>query len=401
MSQRTMEPPGHPQVTRTSPATGRRTRARGGWAPVPTGTVDGLSREQHAMERRKRRVYAVTLLAAALALGTSWLTREPGDVVLTYVYPLTGLLLVALTVAMLQRRLTLRTFEAIAYGMMAVLILGRLAWHLHLAGPIEEHLLVLVGGHYWAVGVLLVAGFVLLDRRRGLIGGVVVITTSVVLVVTGAGADLLGADGTRVELLYLARVHAFLVLLLALSMAVATVREQLHRSLARAEAFEELAATDQLTGLANRRAALEVLGRELRAQRRYGRPVTVVLADIDHFKRINDAHGHSVGDRVLCEVAAELRRHARDADVVARWGGEEFLIVAVEVDEDGAATLAERCRQAIGALQPAGLPVSATFGVAEVRDGEDLDALLQRADHHLYQGKRAGRDRVVREPGPA
>lgn len=369
---------------------------------VPTPPASGpIAREQQALERRKRRVYVVGFLGAALALGLSWLTREPGDVLLTNGYPVVTALLLLLVVVLLRRWATLRTIERSIYGLMAALIMARLAWHLHLAGPIEEHLLVLAGGHYWAVGTLLVAGFVLLDRRFGLIAGVTIITTSLLLVATGAGSALMAADGDRLELLYLARVHGFLVVLLVLTMAVATMREQLDRSLARSEAFEELASTDQLTGLANRRAAIEVLDRELEAHRRYARPVAVVLADIDDFKQVNDTHGHSVGDRVLVEVAGELRRHSRDADVVARWGGEEFLLVAPEVDHQGALELAQRCRAAIAQLHPAGLEITATFGVAELRDDEDLGALLQRADNHLYQGKRTGRDRVIGEPDRA
>ena len=399
------------RVDTPRPATPAGTGVRRAAGPSPGGDVGTaappaphtapVAREQQALEQRKRKVYVVGFLAAAATLGLSWLTREPGDVTLAYGYPVATALLLVLVLALLRRWAPLQAVERAIYVLMGSLILGRLAWHLHLAGPIEEHLLVLTGGHYWAVGVLLVAGFVLLDRRWGLITGVAIIVTSLLLVATGAGPALRTAQDARLELLYLARVHGFLVVLLVLTLAVATMREQLDRSLARAEAFEELASTDQLTGLANRRAAVEVLDRELQAQRRYGRPVAVVLADIDHFKRVNDTHGHSVGDQVLFEVARELRRRARDADVVARWGGEEFLIVAPEVDQDGALVLAERCRSAIAQLRPAGLETSATFGVAELRDGEDLDALLQRADHHLYQGKRGGRDRVVGEAGPA
>lgn len=401
MPQRTRVPAGRRAATGPSVVPPGDGGSTGAATPTRPDDGSGTSREQRALAQRKRRVYTVATLAAALALGLSWLTREPGDVLLAYGYPSALLLLLALTLGLLLRRVSIHVFERTIYAAMAALILGRLAWHLHLAGPIDEHLLVLAGGHYWAVGVLLVAGFVLLDRRVGLLTGVAVIVLSLLLVATGAGPQLVGPEGARLELLYLARVHGFLVVLLALTTAVATMREQLDRSLARAEAFEELASTDQLTGLANRRAALEVLDRELQAARRYGRPLAIVLADIDHFKRVNDVHGHGVGDQVLVEVASELRRHARDADVVARWGGEEFLIVAPEVGQTGASTLAERCRTAIAALRPAGLHASATFGVAELRAGEDLDALLQRADHHLYQGKRAGRDRVVGEPGPA
>lgn len=389
--------------SRVSEAGGTAARARGsgGAVPAPAAMTTPAVREERALERRKRKVYVVAFLGAAVALTLSWVARGPDDVLLTYGYPAVTVGLLVLIIALLRRWADLQTIERAIYVVMAALILGRLAWHLHLAGPIDEHLLVLVGGHYWAVGILLVAGFVLLDRRWGLITGVATIATSVVLVATGAGPALLDPEGARLELIYLTRVHGFLVVLLVLTLAVATMREQLDRSLARAEAFEELASTDQLTGLANRRAAMETLHRELQAQHRYGRPVAVVLADIDHFKRVNDTHGHRVGDHVLTAVATELRRHARNADVVARWGGEEFLIIASEVDQAGALVLAERCRAAVAALRPAGLEITTTFGVAELRRGEDLDALLQRADHHLYEGKRAGRDRVVGEPEPA
>jgi diguanylate cyclase (GGDEF)-like protein len=125
----------------------------------------------------------------------------------------------------------------------------------------------------------------------------------------------------------------------------------------------------------------------------------VALLDVDHFKRFNDLHGHEVGDRVLVGVAGALEAGARAVDEVARWGGEEFLVLLPDCGESGAADLAERLAEKVRALRIEGaegpLSVTATFGVAARGGGEGADALLRRADAALYRGKQAGRDRVV------
>ena len=349
---------------------------------------------------RKRRVYTVASLAGLLVTVISWLAREPGDVMLAVLYPVLALVLLLFAVAIHRDWLSMRLLEWLVLGLVGTIILGRLAWHVYLGGPIDERLLVLTGAHYWSVGALIVGGFVLLDRRQGLRLGIGVLLVSLVLVATGAGPELIGPDGSTQALLYLVRVHAFLVLLLVLASAIATLREQLSRALARSEALEELATTDPLTGLANRRAATEVLEHQALAAERYDRPLSVVAIDVDRFKSINDAHGHQAGDEVLRTIADVLRRHARDADLVARWGGEEFLIVAPHTTRADARVLAERCRGAIADARPGGFDITATFGVAQLHAGEDVDNLLARADLLLYDAKRHGRDQVLSEqPG--
>jgi diguanylate cyclase (GGDEF)-like protein len=174
-------------------------------------------------------------------------------------------------------------------------------------------------------------------------------------------------------------------------------------ALARALALHEvsqLATTDGLTGIANRRQ-LELLGDRLfREAARYQRSLSVIVLDIDHFKRVNDGHGHAAGDEVLRGVAGTLRDLARGADVVGRHGGEEFLVILPNTDGPGAALFAERVRARIAATDfttPAGpLRVTASLGVAAFPlDAKALADLIGKADEALYAAKANGRNRVV------
>jgi diguanylate cyclase (GGDEF)-like protein/PAS domain S-box-containing protein len=154
------------------------------------------------------------------------------------------------------------------------------------------------------------------------------------------------------------------------------------------------AATDALTSLANRRAAAEALATEIERARRYGRPLAVVLFDIDHFKRINDDFGHEAGDKVLKVFADVLKATARGSDIVARWGGEEFLAILHEADIDAGFAFAERVRSALTASNIAH-HVTVSGGVASLREAETPEGLVRRADEALYEAKRTGRDRIV------
>ncbi len=164
------------------------------------------------------------------------------------------------------------------------------------------------------------------------------------------------------------------------------------------EELRRRATTDALTGLANRGAFEEALVREVARARRAGTPLAVVVLDVDHFKRVNDAHGHPAGDGVLREIAARLAAASRAGDLAARVGGEEFAVALPGADLAAGAEAAERIRRRIAA-EPvavaggAALAVTASLGVAALRDGEDAPALLARADARLYDAKRAGRNR--------
>jgi diguanylate cyclase (GGDEF)-like protein len=162
---------------------------------------------------------------------------------------------------------------------------------------------------------------------------------------------------------------------------------------------ERQALVDGLTGLANRRAAADALHAEAARAERLETPLSVVLADLDGFKDVNDEHGHAVGDAVLRVFAEVLRATLRESDVAGRWGGEEFLLLLPGADEEGAAQLAERVRVALAARSIPGvadLRVTASFGVAEYAGETNTEQLVAAADGALYTAKRAGKNRVER-----
>lgn len=161
--------------------------------------------------------------------------------------------------------------------------------------------------------------------------------------------------------------------------------------------LRKLMLTDDLTGLPNRRHFHDRAAMELERARRYGHPLCLVSADIDHFKAVNDRHGHDVGDRVLEQFAKVLSAGIRTTDFAARTGGEEFSLLLPETPAETAQVLLDRARQALAQIrvEPLETPISASFGVAELRADDDLDTLLKRADQALYQSKRSGRDQVT------
>lgn len=164
--------------------------------------------------------------------------------------------------------------------------------------------------------------------------------------------------------------------------------------------IERMASTDALTGLANRRAFSEALDRELAVAVRRGEPCGLIVLDVDHFKLVNDRHGHQTGDEVLEEVAWALGRAGRETDIVARYGGEEFAVILPACKAPEAMAVAERLRAAVAGA-PCPVPVTISAGVAVFPvDGADASALVRSADTALYKAKRQGRDRTVRYRRP-
>ena len=161
-----------------------------------------------------------------------------------------------------------------------------------------------------------------------------------------------------------------------------------------------LAGTDPLTGLANSRELREHLRRELNRAARYRQPLALLLIDVDGLKEVNDRYGHATGDRALGHVGKAIRSELRESDVGARWGGDEFALLAPGTPVPAAAALAERVRSLVAQSSTDGVPrLTASIGIAPfdgaVDADTDADRLMQAADMALYAAKRAGRDRCV------
>jgi diguanylate cyclase (GGDEF)-like protein len=204
------------------------------------------------------------------------------------------------------------------------------------------------------------------------------------------------------------------VLLLALSSVGLLIhqmqrlrRQAQERQQELAEALErirELATHDELTGLINRRRMLELMHTEKHRSVRSGRGFSLAMVDIDHFKRVNDRLGHVAGDEVLSQVASVIAAGLRETDIVARWGGEEFLVMFTDTDEDAAERVLQRiqgtlAQTAVTQADPA-LRVTFSAGVGNHLRDETLTRTIDRADRALYAAKAAGRQRIVRAAPP-
>ncbi len=165
------------------------------------------------------------------------------------------------------------------------------------------------------------------------------------------------------------------------------------------ETVYKMMTTDGLTQAYNKRYLLDVLERELARARRTGQPLSVLMLDVDHFKAINDTHGHLAGDEVLQELCRRTSGILRSDELLARYGGEEFAVVLADCSQDQAQQVAERIRQAVCAnpfqTDSAPIDVTVSLGLACSQDGLAVSDLLDRADKNLYAAKRAGRNRVV------
>jgi diguanylate cyclase (GGDEF)-like protein len=188
--------------------------------------------------------------------------------------------------------------------------------------------------------------------------------------------------------------EAGLLALLALMALTFVLARPLLRAFRWTEEQASEARIDSLTGLANRRAAEEILAAEISRAHRFKHELAVVLLDLDRFKEINDSFGHAAGDMMLRAVSRLLTSLARQGDTVARWGGEEFVVVLPETDLPGARRLAERLRRTIEAHPVGEMRTTASCGVATMLPDDDMDALLRAADQGLYRAKSNGRNRT-------
>ncbi len=349
-----------------------------------------------SLPERKRHIYMLCLLFAVLIFHLSWISRGARDAFVEILYPVFALIAILFLILLWLKIFSLRKMEPVLLVVLSAMILGRLAWLFHTPGPLDERLLLLAGGHYWSVGALVVGAFVMLDNRWGPVIGTIIILMSIAIAASAVIAGMLDNMVSADTLVYLIRIHIFLFLLMALTSAVAALREDLQRALDNAGELDHIAHTDTLTSIANRRVLERFLDKQVAAASAHGRPFSVIIADLDNFKHINDSHGHTAGDAVLVEAAHIFTRLLRDTDFVGRWGGDEFIIAAPATDGEKARILAERIRRRIAEEHFSEVGhITISFGIAEIRPGESSGSLVKRADDAMYRAKLNGRNQVV------
>ena len=233
--------------------------------------------------------------------------------------------------------------------------------------------------------------FLLFEKRQALL--ICLTTLFASLLILGNG--LVGGVSTglyRIGAHEFFASHLFCILFVYL---LSRLKERYVATQREANALRTYAETDFLTGVSNRRSLTDTLEREISLCKRGSRRLVVILLDIDRFKDVNDTLGHDEGDRALRRVALVMDRNRRRSDVFGRWGGEEFLLVAPDLDLEGGRAAAERLRGIIEeSSRSSRAAITASFGVSEYVPGDDVASLVRRADQALISAKTAGRNRV-------
>lgn len=336
--------------------------------------------------------------------------RGPSDPLVAWGFPPLGLYLVAYLWVLLRRPELTVGFSRVTLVIVEAAWIAGIWYRLASASDVDAGWVALFPTSLMGPVVFLVVGFLVFGARHALMN-----VAGVLAGVLGVGlGSLLTTDGGAAHVLDLVRyviyllVTALLLHVLSqakarLALAISRAREataEAEQATAEARQLREIAYLDPLTGVANRRRLIEELTHQA------GRvgpdlPVAVVFFDLDQFKVVNDAHGHIVGDEVLCHVADLTARTVRHEDLVARLGGEEFVVVAPGTDRTAATRLANRVRATMPehTAKRAGIAVTASFGVVMLRRGELAAEVLDRVDRLMYDAKSAGRDRVVHDPG--
>lgn len=297
-------------------------------------------------------------------------------------------------------------------GLMSLMVLGGGRLYAELGGPVPLAYLdvrstAAIAAMLVAMQAINVAGMMVLARARGQsIRDAATPFDTVIELTAGLIGVLVAIVWTRMDTATLLLLLAVLIAGMVALKRFAEMRLQLERLVEERTAalqektlqLERLAALDKLTGLYNRRHADAFLERELAHAAGNGHPISVALADVDHFKRINDGYSHAVGDRVLERVAEILVERMRECDLVARYGGEEFVFCLVGMDAEEAARFCEELRVAVererwSTVTP-GLQVTLSIGLVTRRHETTARALLHHADAYLYRAKNLGRNRL-------
>jgi diguanylate cyclase (GGDEF)-like protein len=362
-----------------------------------------IEQERRFFEQQRRRIYRVAGVLGMLAiLYTQYIIYIGTEESLLYeiIYTINHIAFASGCFAIVwilgRQRVPLERVERF---MLFFFIFQSLVFNGIVPALLRQHLdnlfLDTIGDDIWFLLIVCVLAVHLYDLRRGaLIAGSVYGLSFAIVVVQIVSWNMPGIDGEDSE--HVLRAYLMGGALLVFLVVLAMYRSHIERLHTEYEVMANLAYTDTLTSLPNRRRLYEDVYRLIALAERYGQEFCVCLFDLDHFKRLNDTHGHLVGDQVLQEVAQVARLHLRAADLFGRWGGEEFVVLLPQTRLSDAQTALERVRLALHTIAlPNVHAVTASFGIAAYLPGDTRESLLHRADQALYLAKTTGRNRIV------
>lgn len=356
-------------------------------------------RTTHGSDALERRIYVTSLAIAAPLVPVIGWTRVGVEPFAGPVYAALTLGVVGTLVGLLTHRLSSARAATLLVSGVAGVVLLRLGATTYGAATSEAELRRIVTetmGPTLIACVLII--YLAVEVRPAFHAAVALWATFTLIVLPRVIAGWDGSAGVSVALLRQAMTLGAVV---GLSHGLASLKTQLTEERVRARALDELASTDPLTGVSNRRGAEQALRHQLARVERYGGQLSVALFDLDRFKERNDHHGHAAGDEALVAVVSALRGRLRAVDVIGRWGGDELLVICPEASPKDACRSADRWRELIADLGLAAGSdrVTTSIGLASYQPGDDVDTILTRADRALYAAKRLGGDVVVTDEG--
>ena len=357
---------------------------------IPSG---GKQRDD-PIEAVKRKIFLIATPLGCLSMLVVWgLGLKHNDLSVSAVYflPVLAILLLLLIALLWRQTIRLRTFELTMYALVMVYALGEF---------ISIILTVILangsfGGDFtlWLPFVYILS-FLILDTNQAMQLSALFFASMLVLGLV-ACLDSLSKGLVFPNLDLLVQIYFASAFYITLLYLVARIKERYLSQRMVAEDMSKLAMIDSLTQVDNRRLLNQLLEEEVKRAERHHMPLSILLFDLDWFKKINDTLGHNTGDKVLQEVALLLRQNVRTSDPFGRWGGDEFLCMAINSGGDAAVELAERLREALQRHRFSTVnKVSASFGVTTYQKGDTPETLIRRADLGLYKAKAGGRNRV-------
>jgi len=350
--------------------------------------------DKDSLNNVKRRVYMAALAGGVVSVVLLWANSGLTNPSMMVTFPLFALFSLGCIWALWRRTLPVLVIERIAFAGGAGFALIHLAHALYISEDLSGARTGVTEISFLTLTALYVVATLVFDRSAALRISLALFGTSFVLVLAKVVVEIQAGLDTG-EVSWVIRMNGFMAAIIAFSYASSYVKDEMLRQRIAAETMRQLAHTDQLTGVANRRRFYSDLRDEMEKARRYGRPLCVILFDLDHFKDINDSYGHERGDVVLWEIVQAIEPVLRATDHLGRWGGEEFIIMTPETDLHQSHRLAERLRESIARHEIDTIPgITASFGIARYKADDTEQALIKRADEALYRAKTRGRNRV-------